>query len=202
MAKCDICEHWASQLSAGLCPECKTKYDPDPTTVIGIAGPARCGKDTTAGYIVELFPQFDKMSFADPIKDMLRIGLGLSYEQLFGGIEKEQNDERYECSPRHLMQTLGTEWGRQMIHGDIWVNAMASRVDGHNVIIPDVRFDNEADFIRERGVLVHIVGRGGIGGDHKSESGVAIKDGDLLLKNDGSVEQLQEAIRCLSLIKS
>lgn len=142
------------------------------------------------------------MSFADPIKDMLRIGLGLSYDQLFGGIEKEQNDERYECSPRHLMQTLGTEWGRQMIHGDIWVNAMASRVDGHNVIIPDVRFDNEADFIRERGVLVHIVGRGGIGGEHLSESGVAIKEGDLILKNDGSVEQLQEAIRCLSLIKS
>ena len=114
---CEDCGRWDSQLNTGICKECQRRYAPSEKMplVIGIAGPARCGKDTAADFIIEEHPQYVKASFADPLKDMLRVGLGLNAAQLYGN-DKEGVDHRYECSPRHIMQTLGTEWGRQLIH--------------------------------------------------------------------------------------
>lgn len=163
-------------------------------TVIGIAGVAGSGKDTAADMILEEMPGYVKASFADPLKDMLRVGLGLDNNQLYGSPEhKARVDERYDCSARHIMQTLGTDWGRELIHPDIWVRAMSPRATP-GTIIPDVRFENEAAFIRERGVLIHITGRGGITGNHKSESGIQYQDGDLTLFNDGDLEDLRSSI--------
>jgi hypothetical protein len=74
-------------------------------------------------------------------------------------------------SPRFLAQTLGTEWGRLMIDMDIWLKlaqrryAMISkqatlskgRIMGMGMIIPDVRFENEAQWIKdEGGLLLHV----------------------------------------------
>lgn len=161
--------------------------------LIGIAGPARCGKDTAADFILDSDPRYVKASFADPLKDMLRIGLGLNAAQLYGN-DKEAVDHRYECSPRHIMQTLGTEWGRDLIHPDIWVRAMASRINTHTVI-PDVRFPNEAEFVRERGVLLHIVGRGGIEGAHQSELGLEAREGDITVANDSGLEEFTQRLK-------
>lgn len=164
--------------------------------IIGIAGLARAGKDTAADYLLKHLDGYAKASFADPIKDMLRVGLGLTEAQLYGD-EKDKVDTRYGRTPRHMMQTLGTEWGRNSIHPDTWIRALDSRVDAPPMI-PDVRFRSEADYVRERGVLIHVVGRGGIGGYHMSESGVPVLHGDILIRNSGTLafmyEQLQEFI--------
>jgi len=160
--------------------------------IIGITGPARVGKDTTADYLIGKLGarRFMKMSFAEPIKAMLAVGLNMTVEQVSGDL-KDKIDPVYGVSPRHMLQTLGTDWGRQMIHADIWVKAMARRVKGRDIIIPDVRFESEAKFIREHGVLIHIAGRGGIEGDHVSEVGVQYRIGDYTIDNSGAVEYLQ-----------
>ena len=196
---CDDCGHWSGELKAGLCPLCASKYQlaPPAVPVIGFTGAARSGKDTAADYLLTLLPGYAKASFADPLKDMLRIGLGLSDEQLYGD-EKHIIDKRYDCSPRHIMQTLGTEWRRELINSEVWVSAMATRVKG-NTVIPDVRFPNEATFVRERGVLIHIVGRGGIEGSHKSETALPVLEGDIVIANDENVERLFERLRRLNL---
>ena len=31
-------------------------------------------------------------------------------------------------TPRYLMQTLGTEWGRMMVDGDLWVELCCVRI--------------------------------------------------------------------------
>lgn len=78
----------------------------------------------------------------------------------------------YRLTPRKLMQLIGTEAGREIIHPNIWVNALFSDyVRGNqgydeaqlpvekypNWIIPDVRFENEAKAIKDRGgVLIRI----------------------------------------------
>lgn len=72
--------------------------------------------------------------------------------------------------------------------------ALASQVDGKNVIIPDVRFANEAVFVRSRGVLVHVKGRGGIAGDHLSERGIEQKPCDFVLWNDDGLGQYREEV--------
>jgi hypothetical protein len=55
-------------------------------------------------------------------------------------------------TPRLLLQLLGTECGRQILHPNIWVNAtMADYTEHSNWIISDVRFPNEVKAIKDRG---------------------------------------------------
>lgn len=55
-------------------------------------------------------------------------------------------------TPRLLLQLLGTECGRNIIHPNIWVNAtMADYTEHSNWIISDVRFPNEVKAIKDRG---------------------------------------------------
>jgi len=93
-----------------------------------------------------------------------------------------------------MMQTLGTEWGRALIDGDLWVVAMEQCIDGC-LIIPDVRFENEAEFVRKYGLLLHVTGRGGIEGDHVSESGITLEPEDRVVTNSGSLEDLERVIK-------
>lgn len=150
-----------------------------PMRLIGITGPARAGKDTLASYLLDnLSDDWSRSSFADPLKEMLRaIGVDCSDDA------KAVVRDDYGVTPRHMMQTLGTEWGRHMIDGDIWVKAFARLNAGKCVIVPDVRFENEAELVREHGVLIHLVGRGGIEGSHVSENAIEFKTGDIVIDN-------------------
>lgn len=147
--------------------------------LIGIAGQARSGKDTLASYMLDnLDGIWLRSSFADPIKEMLRaIGVDCSDDA------KAVIDDSYGVTPRHMMQTLGSEWGRTLIDNDIWVKAFARLNAGKCVIVPDVRFENEADLVRQHGVLIHLTGRGGIAGNHVSENPIGFKDGDIVIDN-------------------
>lgn len=147
--------------------------------LIGIAGPARAGKDTLASYMLDnLDGIWLRSSFADPLKAMLSvIGVDCSDDA------KAVIDDTYGATPRHMMQTLGTEWGRNLIDGDIWVKAFARLNAGKCVIVPDVRFENEAELVREHGVLIHLTGRGGIEGNHASENPIDFKPGDIVIDN-------------------
>ena len=167
--------------------------------IIGIAGPAHSGKDTLADYIITKLP-YQKMSFADPMKRMLQRGLGLTRSQLWGD-EKEIIDSRYGCTPRHMLQTIGTEWGRNLVSDGIWVSALDALLSARKqyretkFIVPDVRFENEAAFVREHGTLIHIQGRDqGVGKGHVSEEGIAHKSDDLLIDNDDLIETFYEYI--------
>lgn len=156
-----------------------TFNDDTPMRLIGIAGPARAGKDTLCSYMLDnLDGIWLRSSFADPLKEMLRaIGVDCSDDT------KAVVSDDYGVTPRHMMQTLGTEWGRQTIDNDIWVKAFARLNAGKCVIVPDVRFENEAELVREHGVLIHLVGRGGIEGDHVSENAIEFKPGDIVIDN-------------------
>ena len=49
-------------------------------------------------------------------------------------------------TPRLLMQLIGTECGRQVIHPEVWVNSALSKADPDRVnVFSDTRFPNEAD---------------------------------------------------------
>lgn len=170
---------------SGMCALCRAINKPLSKTndtamrLIGIAGQARAGKDTLCSYMLDnLDGVWLRSSFADPIKEMLRaIGVDCSDDK------KAVVSDDYGVTPRHMMQTLGTEWGRQTIDNDIWVKAFARLNAGKCVIVPDVRFENEAALVREHGVLIHLVGRGGIEGNHVSENPIAFMPGDIVIDN-------------------
>ena len=159
--------------------------------IIGLTGPARSGKDTVAA-IIQSSVMCEKFSFAHQIKEMLRVGIGVDI-----GNDKDSK-EFLGVSHREIIQTLGTEWGRNMIHADVWVKAMEHNIKMNAflttevVVVTDVRFPNEAKWVREHGTLIHIVGRGGIKGRHSSEDGIPLVEEDLIIENHSTFEDLKK----------
>ena len=79
-------------------------------------------------------------------------------------------------TPRYALQTLGTEWGRQLDE-NIWLlyadrDAAKRKVEGFGVV-PDCRFLNEAKFIRDCGGLLIEIVRPGYDGSDAMSAGVA-----------------------------
>ncbi len=126
--------------------------------LIGLAGPARCGKSTAQALLAEEFGLV-RLNFADPIKDALTTMLDIDFHSLEGAA-KEEPLYHLGRSPRELMQTLGTEWGRELCGSDWWIKvaerrlAMFEGIEGDaysGAVISDVRFNEEADWLRNRG---------------------------------------------------
>lgn len=158
--------------------------------LIGIAGKARSGKDTAANYLLgKLGDDWSSASFADPMKAMLGV-IGVNCSDVAKDLPKNQ----YGVSTRHMLQTLGTEWGRDGIGSDFWIDVFEMYNAGQCVIVPDVRFENEAELIREHGVLICIEGRGGIEGGHISERKLQYDDRDIYIDNRGSLSELYEKL--------
>jgi len=121
------------------------------------------GKSTVANFLVQSHG-FALLSFASPIKSMTNVLLtefGYSPDEAYHMTHVTKNAPVPELAStidvRQLLQTLGTEWGRQCIHPDIWLRCWLSRylvlsADGAtNIVVDDVRFENEASLISRLG---------------------------------------------------
>lgn len=128
--------------------------------LIGIVGKKGAGKDTTADYIVRRYG-FVKRAYAAPLKEACKALFSFTESQLEDPIEKETIDKRWGKTPREAMQWLGTDVVRQSLGSDFWIRHMGFYVEkdsGVRLVIPDVRFPNEADWIRKNGgVLIRVV---------------------------------------------
>ena len=125
--------------------------------LIGITGRAGVGKDTLADRLVALHG-YTKYSLATPIKALLNARFGWDMEQWIDRNWKE-NGHAGGYSPRSWAQWLGTEVGRTIAGADVWVNLMADAYQecGVNMVVPDVRFDNEARCIENMdGVIIKL----------------------------------------------
>jgi len=124
------------------------------TKIIGFHGIAGAGKDTAAFAIKELEPSTDIFAFAGPLKEACKILFNFTNDQLYDQIIKEEIDERWKKSPREILQWLGTDILRENIDQDFFVMNMKQRIESSKadyILISDVRFDNEAEFIRSLG---------------------------------------------------
>ena len=165
--------------------------------LIGIAGRARSGKDTVANFIVAAIGGY-RYSFADPIRAMLA-PLGVDMSDPYWQARKEEPIPALGVSPRRMMQTLGTEWGRQLINPDLWLIMAHQRLlqNGPGMVISDVRFDNEAAWIRKHGGrIIHVIRPDTKAVEaHASEDGIEMQDTDARLFNSGTLEELQLSVR-------
>lgn len=158
--------------------------------LIGIAGPKRSGKDTLAwGLHRELALPVD--SFAAPLRKFVADLMNCSLATLESC--KEHPLKWLDgATPRQMMQTVGTEWGRDMVHPELWLRSLLHRIPASGAIISDVRFPNEARAILERGGVVIRLHREGYGsGDgHVSEKPLPIELISFEIDNDGTKEDL------------
>jgi len=190
--------------------------------IYGIAGKIGSGKDTV-GKIIQwincrgpkpllvdsLHPHeewwledgsgFEIKKFASKIKQIASI---LTGEPL---VKWEDQEFKAEFMPeawglmtyRDLLQKIGTEAMRDVIHKDIWVNAMfADYYHTSKWIITDVRFPNEADRVLAKGgMLIRVVRDSKYNSYHPSETALDnYKHFDVTITNDGTLEQLYEKV--------
>src|SRR5690554_2025589 len=159
--------------------------------IVGVTGKARSGKDTVAMRLAT-HHNYHHYWFSKPMKEACAIIFGWSDDHLYGEL-KEVIDERYGVSPRFALQTIGTEWGREIINQDIWLKRAQIEVDKNPmIVISDVRFDNEAQFILDNGGIVLRVVRDNSDSviEHKSESGVSENLVSMTIENNGTLQQL------------
>lgn len=168
-------------------------------TLVAFTGLAQSGKTTAAQVLCRR--GYDRMSFADPIKQMVRC--------LTAETDKNRQLPQFgDKTLRHLYQTLGTDWGRNMIHPNIWVQLGAERIisligdveEGaiQGIVIDDLRFDNEAQLVRAMGGIVVQVHRPGVHAmPHESEAGISPHLVDVDLDNDADHEALEGAVLLL-----
>ncbi len=166
--------------------------------LIGLTGHARTGKTTAANHLASEHG-FETYAFATPLKEGVAAIFGLNVEDLDGDA-KEELIPWLGRSPRQLMQLLGTEFGRDMISANLWVDLAEQNLDALAELVPhatgfvisDVRFENEADYIRKRGGLVVHITRSDAPdvSPHLSELGVAAQPQDLVINNDAELKDL------------
>jgi len=117
-------------------------------TIIGICGNARCGKDTMAELIKEILADIKikskKINFADSLKDELR---DLVDQTL--GIDVYTDNSEEKTIIRPLLVTWGTDI-RRKLDPDVWIKkAFEKMTDECVYIVPDIRFINELEWVRQ-----------------------------------------------------
>lgn len=175
----------------------------------GVSGPAGAGKDTIGQWIATNH-NARVASFATPLKQMIyalmrqvkikRVAQRFYVEDHEG--KETPIPELGGVTARHLMQTLGTEWGRKAVSEDFWTQVAATRFNNLlsgrlcrpiGLVFTDVRFPNEADLVHAVGGKMIRVTRPGHEppahvGTHASET--AELEIDIHIVNDGTPEEL------------
>ena len=167
--------------------------------IIGFSGTAGAGKSTAAKHLTD-HCGFTLVKMAGPLKAMLRAILpGDDLTEWLEGSLKEAVHPILGTTPRHAMQTLGTEWGRNCMGPNFWVNMAREAImaTGGDVVVDDIRFNSEAEMIRSLGgkvieirpkVITHRM-------NHASEVGC---ESDAMVYNDRSpVDLFREVNRII-----
>ena len=141
--------------------------------IIGICGLIGSGKGTVADILVNTH-KFTKISFADKLKDGVASVFGWDRKMLEGDTDESRqwrelkddfwsNETKMEVTPRLVLQLCGTDCMRNGFDDGIWVSLVKKELldnPGRNYVIPDVRFANEVDMIRDVGGEVWEIKRG------------------------------------------
>lgn len=151
--------------------------------IIGVTGLAQHGKDSTGQHLVTQYG-YKRYAFADALKSMALaldpfVDDGLGFYRLNHIVEEEgwEGAKQYP-EVRRFLQVLGTEGVRDHIGEDAWVDALDRQwtADGMPLaVVTDVRFPNEAAYIKEvGGVLLRVFRPGFDNGvaQHASEAHV------------------------------
>jgi len=147
--------------------------------LIALCGHKGVGKSTYASFLAGKTGHV--FSFATPLKSMLTSVFPNEYVLN----KKDEKIPYFDVTARYLLQTLGTEWGRNMVDQNIWIKLLRVRLIEHltdsavtPLVVDDLRFDNEAEMIRELGGEVwHLDRRSFTASDdkHVSEQGISDK---------------------------
>jgi len=182
--------------------------------IIGIAGKAQAGKDTTAKMLACLLSNPDITwdmywnsdftfsqdhfirHYADLLKEVSQEMLDMPFDDFNSQEVKQMYLDWLGMTVREFLQKLGTAV-RKEIDPEFWVKALFNTYQNGNIIIADVRFPNEAEAVKARGGKLIRIERPGAGaGNHISETALDdYKGWDIVIDNVGTLEDLFKVIK-------
>lgn len=169
--------------------------------LVGIHGAAGAGKDTFAEALIR-GTHWEDRAFAGPLYEAVAVITRMPVSWLKNRENKERIIPWIGKSPRELLQLLGTDFGRNMVRDDFWIQlAMQppTNPESTGIVYTDVRFDNEAEAIISRGGVIFEVVRAGssclTGGTstHPSETPLSRHLIFETIRNDGTLDDLWTA---------
>lgn len=167
--------------------------------IIGITGKKFHGKDTVGNYFVTKH-RFERIAFADPLKQACQSIFGFTYDQLYGD-QKEVIDEYWGKTPRDIFQFVGTDLFRNQFSKSIWIDSIKRKITSapsQHFVITDVRFPNEAALIKELdGIIIKVVRNipDDMSSLHESETHDIVPD--FIIQNDSSISDCYTSINKL-----
>lgn len=174
--------------------------------LIGFHGSMGCGKSTAIKMLEQaLLERGDNtkvtlVKFAGPLYEI--------QEFIYNRIAKVHTRPSTFIKDRKLLQWIGTDWGRNTISENVWVELWKADVNealarGELVVCDDVRFDNEAEIFKQMGGVLIKISRdnakshaeGGVGiVNHASEAGIAPKFLDFVVENNADLESYKGSL--------
>jgi hypothetical protein len=178
--------------------------------IVGITGFMFSGKDSVADFIMQKTCEtmaFRKYSFAKPLKETAMALFGWSEEQVYDQDLKSIVDPLWGISPRQALQYLGTDVMREFfptlnpefqkkVGHSFWVKRFQKWYEtqpNKNIVIPDVRFPQEVDIIKNLGGIIIRVKRTSVIPrviSHPSEDIDALRGIDIIIDNNGGINDL------------
>ena len=188
--------------------------------IIGLTGAGGAGKDTTADVLCELVPGAMRFAFADALREEIAQAFGVDARMLANPITKQVRFDRLamrHCADAGFLQyawelslldalmprTLMQRWGDYRRASDpdwyllpaLRARLLAVEQQRPMLIVTDVRFPNEARWLRNvGGELWRIVRPGVILGRHDSDIALVNEPVDYQIRNDGSIEHLRRVV--------
>ena len=188
--------------------------------LIGLYGHAGSGKDTVADLLTDTYKNHYSHAFADPLKAACSVAFGIPVDDFHNQEKKEELNPNWSMTPRTIAQFMGTEIFRDEVSKivgigeDFWIKRMFLRLnndfipddeaayeEGDTVVISDVRFQNEYDWIvGNNGVIIHLTRPGADGNigipGHASEQKLNLHSNERTYscKNDGTISDLHRNI--------
>lgn len=184
--------------------------------LIGLTGPARSGKSAVASALAEISPgPVSIQGFADLVKlsaaksldvvfhgddvgtravrnwaDQLKLNMGVQLTDQDGQVV-------HTITGRRFLQCFGTEGHREIFGETFWIDQVDFEPEGVDLLIfDDVRFEDEAQAIIDRGGEIwRVVRHGNNAGEHRSEQPLSEGLVTYTVANSGSLAELKRAVR-------
>lgn len=171
------------------------------TAILGIHGKKGSGKNTVANIVLEGMtdPKLVAVAaYATRLKDLCFLIFNVPYphfeDHTLKDVPLPGNKGK---TPRQMMTTVA-DLMKEFCGQDYFVDVVRHRYervkeDGLLFIVTDVRFENEASWIREEGGMILHVQRPSLGlsDEHNSEKGILLRMHDRVVVNDGSMDSLR-----------
>jgi hypothetical protein len=171
--------------------------------IIGLSGYAQSGKDSTAELLCLKYG-YKRLAFADSMRQaLLIINPQLDSITRVSDLVEDYGWDLAKRNPeiRRLLQVLGTDFARNMLGDDVWINIALSGIKSEDkIVVSDVRFPNEAEAIKKLGGTVWRINRHNhtaVNG-HTSERAMDNYMFNYVIYNDGTLAELSDEVFALA----